>query len=179
MQAGDTIIFTEEHVGYPSSAYYLDFILTQNGIPLLTTRASASGAGFVVTISANASASLTPGRAKYVERVTEIASGNKSTICSGWTTIIPDPTAKLLKTSEMLALDDAKAKMRTLLEGDSSVTLASGGSFTAHNIQDLQKIIDRLTITVKQQLCEMGVSDNGGSRVIIMRPGPPRVNYRQ
>lgn len=169
--SGDTAIFTLSDSAHPASGWLLDFVLSRNGIKLSTTRATADGDNYAVTLTAALSASLAPGQAQWTLVYTERTGSppQRDTGDSGWLIIAPDPAGSLTPTANQLALAACNAAIAGLVASPEQTVSFNGQSFTSRNIGDLFTARDRLQVLVNNELREMGISQKGGARLIRFR----------
>lgn len=169
--AGNTAIFTISDRNHPASLWFLDFVLSRNGIRLSTIRATASGDDYSVTIPAASAAQLTPGRAQYTEVFTEQTGSppQRDTGCSGWLTITPDPAGNLVPTDNQVALANCIAAIQKITTRTHQSVSFNGQTFSTSNLQLLLSTRDRLQALVNNELREMGVSLKGGAKLVRFR----------
>lgn len=86
--AGTTVRFTLSYDDYPASDWSLSFSLL--GAGSFSAAGVVSGDGFIVTLTAAQTATLTPGQYRWAARVTETASGDVAVADSGFVTVTAD-----------------------------------------------------------------------------------------
>lgn len=164
--AGDAVVFIVQDAQHPASLWTLDFVLTRDGKSLKTIRATASVDDFIVGL-AGADSVIAPGRTQFVEIFTLIAEPTqRESGCSGWLTILPNPTGNLDLSKNQLALAACNEAILKLVARPNASVNFVGQSYTSQNIDSLLKARDRLQVLVDNELNALGLSENGGFRII-------------
>ncbi|MEY2500598.1 MAG: hypothetical protein QOI07_932 [Verrucomicrobiota bacterium] len=166
--AGDAVLFTVSDTDHPATFWFMDLVLSRQGVHLATVRATtgSNGKDYQVSISSTVSA-LTPGFCKYDLVFTDNAdSTQRETGGSGWITVLPNPTGTLAQSANQIALAACNEAIQKLVSRSHSTVNFNGQSFTSMNIGELLKARDRLQLLVNNELAGLGLSRGGGFRII-------------
>jgi len=165
---GDTVSMLLTFACYSAEDYTLKFCMTKGGAAITPKEATAEGASFALTISAEDSAKILPGIYNYALIVID-EDGQRSTIQSGSISVAPDPNGSIAKSDNQIILEKLKAAMTKLASGTNSSVNINGQQFTKRNLKELQDIIDNYQVNVDRELRELGLATKGGQKTIRTR----------
>jgi hypothetical protein len=166
-EAGDTILFSENFGDYPAGTWTAKVYFSLNGAPPTNATATASGTGFLFTLSSIFTAALSPGGNLYAIKVT--SGSEQVTVKTGIVNILPNLTAAQTPSDAATQLAAANTALATLVASPDSSVSFNGQSYTEKNQMELFRIIQRLKAVVQAERDEQAAL-RGDSLPRCMRP---------
>lgn len=165
--AGDTVRFSVSLTDYPASEYTMDFTI-RNGANILTVPGSADGDNFDVVFTAVQTAGLLPGLYTAGAVFTETATGDETAVYFRGFQVRPSLTNTTVG-PRRTAYNAALAKRDGLLAKSYASTTVDGQTFTMHNLDSFQRMLDRMAMEAADEDRLYGVGTGGGRISIITR----------
>lgn len=137
--AGDSVEIVGLSCGYSSAEWSLQLILSRGTDTPTIIDAIANGQGFDITIPAETSANLPPGKYQFLERVTGNLTGMVKTAATGSIIILPNLAVGQQLTHAGTMLSNIDAALLTLSTGTDVSVSFNGQSFTKRDVGQLNR----------------------------------------
>lgn len=141
IQGGDRVQFRVAPGAFSSASWTGTFYLSRNGTAVANAVATADGTGYLVTLTAAATAALTPGAYDYIFRVVATSPATDiETIEQGTLEVLPNLAATQSASTAQALLTALETAMATVVADSSASVSFNGQSFTQKDLGTLERL---------------------------------------
>lgn len=154
IEAGDTVLFTENFTDYPSATWSSKLYLTVlgSGAAPNTVAATNNGTnGHLFTLNANATADWSAGRYAYAIYATERATNQRATAATGVLQVIPDLAQEAALSTAAQMLVNIEGAITSLTKNPMQSVSVGGTQYSRFDLSTLISLRTRLKAEVLQE----------------------------
>lgn len=156
LEAGGTVLFTENFTDYPSSRWtgklYVNIL---GGTPQSVTAANNGTNGYLFTVNANSN--WPAGRYTYAIYATEMATNQRATAKTGVLQVIPDLTKEPTASTAATLLANIETAINSFLVNKAMQTVSVGG--VSYSRADMSTLISMRTRLKAEVIAEGRAAD--------------------